>query len=126
MLQHEFDELMGITSTTEEYTLANAIYMDVDMDKVNFCKEWKKMRNSPLLNEVSDKLNAQRKHLHSADEKVRKHGEKLAQLGNLHDDDELRTMAREMLGTANYVKLCLEKGYRLRSLDREYLISLIG
>ena len=51
MLQREFEERIGRKVTEQEYVEANAMYMAAGdgMDKDTFCKEWKKIGNSPLV-----------------------------------------------------------------------------
>lgn len=50
MLQHEFEERIGGSVTEAEYIEANAMYMSAgDIDKDVFCREWKKMCMSPLV-----------------------------------------------------------------------------
>lgn len=55
MLAHEFCDLMGRTTSLEEYLDANAVYMQVDMDKREFCAEWKKFGGSRIIKELSNK-----------------------------------------------------------------------
>ena len=62
MLKHEFEELIGYKVTDEIYTEANAIYINaVEMTKEDFCKEWLKIGNSPLVQALSESVNIQRK-----------------------------------------------------------------
>lgn len=50
MLQKEFEERIGRSVTEAEYIEANAMYMSAgDIDKDVFCREWKKMCMSPLV-----------------------------------------------------------------------------
>lgn len=54
MLKHEFEELIGYKVTDEIYNEANAIYMNAgEMTKEDFCKEWLKIGNSPLVRFLS-------------------------------------------------------------------------
>lgn len=57
MLQNEFEELIGRKATTEEYCEANAMYMAAgEMDKAEFCQEWKKVGTSRLVKELNDRV----------------------------------------------------------------------
>lgn len=50
MLQKEFEERIGRSVTEAEHIEANAMYMSAgDIDKDVFCREWKKMCMSPLV-----------------------------------------------------------------------------
>ena len=53
MTHQEFNELMSCTATEEEFNKANFLYMKAgEMTKQEFCKEYKKIGASPLLNEL--------------------------------------------------------------------------
>lgn len=55
MLQKEFEERIGRTVTEQEYVEANAMYMAAgDIDKDVFCREWKKICMSPLVQGLYD------------------------------------------------------------------------
>ena len=51
MLQKEFEDRIGRKVSESEFVEANAMYMLAgdDMDKDTFCREWKKIGNSPLV-----------------------------------------------------------------------------
>lgn len=48
MLFSEYEKLIGGHVTFEEYAEANEVYMNCDLDKVEFCKCWKVVRNNKL------------------------------------------------------------------------------
>ncbi len=52
MLQSEFYERTKVNLTCEEYVKVETLYNEVQMDKDEFCKEWLKLRNNPLLKET--------------------------------------------------------------------------
>ena len=52
MLQSEFFERTKVNLTGEEYVKIETLYNEVQMDKDEFCKEWLKLRNNPLLKET--------------------------------------------------------------------------
>lgn len=59
MLKHEFEELIGRKVTDEVYTEANAIYENAgEMTTEDFCKEWLKIGNSPLVRFLSETVNS--------------------------------------------------------------------
>lgn len=51
MLQKEFEDRIGRKVSESEFVEVNAMYMLAgdDMDKDTFCREWKKISNSPLV-----------------------------------------------------------------------------
>lgn len=57
MTHAEFNELMGMTTTTEDFDFANFLYMKAgDMTKQEFVKEFKKIGKSPLVKEWHDEM----------------------------------------------------------------------
>lgn len=56
MLQSEFFERTKVVVDGEEYAKIEAVYNEVQMDKDDFCAEWKKIRNSKLLGEIEDAI----------------------------------------------------------------------
>lgn len=55
MLKKEFEERIGRSVSEEEYVEANAMYMAAgDIDKDEFCREWKRIGESPLLKGLFD------------------------------------------------------------------------
>lgn len=56
MTQQEFTERTKITISGDKYEEVQAIYANVKMDKDDFCAEWKKLRNNPLLDETGEAM----------------------------------------------------------------------
>ena len=54
MLQSEFYERTHITLTGEEYADVEFLYMNVEMNKDEFCKQWLKNRSNKLFQQISD------------------------------------------------------------------------
>lgn len=52
MLQSEFYERTKVNLTGEEYVKVETLYNEVHMDKDEFCKQWLKLRNNPLMKET--------------------------------------------------------------------------
>lgn len=52
MLQSEFFERTKVNLSGEEYIKVETLYDEVQMDKDEFCKEWLKLRNNPLMKET--------------------------------------------------------------------------
>lgn len=54
MLQSEFFERTKVTVPGDEYVKIETLYTEVEMDKDEFCKQWLKLRNNPLMKETID------------------------------------------------------------------------
>lgn len=52
MLPSEFIERTGIQLEAEEYINVETMYNEVKMNKDDFCKEWKRLHNNPLMKEI--------------------------------------------------------------------------
>lgn len=52
MLQSEFFDRTKVNLTPEEYVKVETLYNEVEMNKDEFCKQWLKLRNNPLMKEV--------------------------------------------------------------------------
>lgn len=65
MTHQEFNELMGYTTTTEDFDLANFLYMNAgDMPKQQFVKEFKKIGASPLVKEWYESMSQMSRRIH--------------------------------------------------------------
>ena len=88
MLKKEFDQLIGRESTEEEYTQANAMYMDAgNMDKQEFCKEYKKHKDSQLIALFWNQYNNERtKNSLERDNRIKLQRETIAKLKDKNED----------------------------------------
>lgn len=124
MTQKEFEERIGREVSLEEYAKADAVYLASDLDKDMFCEQYKKC-NCDLLHELAYKATEYRKLYQEAsnDETnaIKAIGVSLADLADRIDNDEVRKEARHILGNSEYIKLCIERGYRLTQLDFDYI-----
>lgn len=68
MLPSEFYYRTGICDF-DEYDRANCVYMLTDLDKDAFCADWVKVRDSPIVADLSLKLSKARNELENIFEK---------------------------------------------------------
>ena len=52
MTQKEFEDRTGLKPTPEEFNYIHALYMNTDMDKDEFCNDFKKHGASSIMKEV--------------------------------------------------------------------------
>lgn len=151
MLQSEFFERTGLNLTCDEYAKVEAIYNILPkMDKDEFCKEWKKLNNNPLIKEIAEVARNLEKDKLVAAQTLRDAKEKIAAMAEAHqkeiekigyqykerieefgrkmvvhfEDDVCRYDAiAEEFGLGNICKWKLEENYDLEKEEREYLIS---
>lgn len=128
MTQKEFEERIGREVSLEEYAKADAVYLASDLDKDMFCEQYKKY-NCDLLHELAYKATEYRKLYQEAsnDETnaIKAIGVSIADLADRIDNDEVRKEARHILGNSEYIKLCIERNYRLTQPDLDYIHNLL-
>ncbi len=128
MTQKEFEERIGREVSLEEYAKADAVYLASDLDKDMFCEQYKKY-NCDLLHELAYKATEYRKLYQEASDyesnSIRAIGVSIADLADKIDNDEVRKEARHILGNSEYIKLCIERNYRLTQPDLDYIHNLL-
>ena len=132
MLQHEFEDLIGRKVEREEYIKANALYMSTDLDKAVFCKEWDCIKDSKVLEEITNKL--ARKETTIVNEKnVRKAAAALIlDAINAEDNDDLVAdkryvnAARMLISDRKVALYRIEHDYALDATDKETIKPLLG
>lgn len=140
MTQKEFEELTKRVVKPGEYSVIESLYMAAgDMDKKEFCKEFKAMcayvyDNDEIelrqcLREISkhiDRIEAENRGLKK---KLNTRNEELAEflVGKAHaySDTDFRNEAVKLVGEATVVKMTIEMGLPLWEEDKEYLCSML-
>ncbi len=126
MTQKEFEDRIGRTTSTEEYAMADLIYLASDMDKDKFCNEYKKCSGSKLLQEITSKY-YEKKHLYEDKENQCDHLTKeLLVIAYREEDNKLRNRVRDIIGQACFVKFCLKYGYALDLQDGEFVLQRLN
>ena len=52
MTQKEFTDRTGLTPNNDEFNFVHAVYMETSMDKDEFCKDFKKHRDSRIIRDL--------------------------------------------------------------------------
>lgn len=129
MLQHEFEDLIGRKVEREEYIKANALYMSTDLDKVVFCKEWDCIKDSKVLEEITNKL-ARKETTIVTDKNVKAAAAALI-LDALNaefdaSDKRFINAARLLIGEKAVTKYRIEHDYELDERDRALIKELLA
>lgn len=128
MTQQEFIERTGYTLVTdEEYKRIEAMYMAAgNMDKDEFCKEWKKMHDNPLFRKiygrlelVSYKCQQQEKLINDAFGMVL---DKANEVDAHEDFDYIACLLKDHKSVIHYK---LTHDYELKDDDKEYIKTLL-
>lgn len=60
MMQQEFEARVKMTVSSKEFMSINEVYMNSDLDKDEFCKEWVKMNRKRVINALAEEKERQR------------------------------------------------------------------
>ena len=136
MTQKEFEERTKFTVKPEDYFIIERLYMATNMDKDEFCKEFKEMNSSirpgirQSLKEISKRLGMVEAENATLKISMRKRDGDLADflIGKAHayDDTDLRNQAVKLVGETEVVKRTIELGLPLWDEDRKHVLSMIG
>lgn len=131
MNHQEFIERTGLTPTIEEYQTIEALYMAAgEMDKGEFCKEYKKCGNSRLVAELFRTVcTLKGQYEERCNEIDDLHGQKNEMVDFLIDraqafsDKELLDKASEMVGQKEVIRRRIVKGHTLWSYETEWMLN---
>ena len=131
MNKQEFTERTGLTPTIEEYKSIEAMYIaSGEMDKDEFCKEFKKYGSSRLVSELFKTLCAREgqyeERCNEIDDLHRQKDEMvdfLIDRSQAFSDKELLEKASEMVGQKEVIRRRILKGYQLWSYETEWMLN---
>ena len=139
MTQQEFETLTGLTVTTNEYTYIERVYMASNLQKDEFCKEWKKNRSLAVSNLVCD-LVMEIEALRGSYETLHKEYTRacdgftqensnmvdflILQAENCSASD-LREKAIKMVGIKEYLRRRIDFGFSLWEEDKKALTEIL-
>lgn len=135
MTQKEFEERTKFTVKPEDYFIIERLYMATNMDKDDFCKEFKAMNDSvrpairKSLREIANRLGMVEAQNATLKIQIRKRNNDLADflIGKAHayDDTDFRSQAVKLVGEVEVVKRTIELGLPLWDEDRKCILSMI-
>jgi hypothetical protein len=131
MNNQEFTERTGLTPTIEEYQTIEAIYMAAgEMDKDEFCKEYKKCGNSRFVAELfRTACTLKGQYEERCNEIEDLHGQKNEMVDFLIDraqafsDKELLEKASVMVGQKEVIRRRIVKGHPLWAYETEWMLN---
>ena len=133
MTREEFTERTGLTPTIDEYQQIETMYMAAgNMDKDEFCKEFKKHGMSHLLTELLAKIQGQensiktltKRHDNYLEETTKKEMElAIILIGKacVYDDTDLYVEAVRLVGQRDVTMLKIRAGLPLWEADINYI-----
>lgn len=131
MTQQEFEERTGMRVSVEEFDRINDIYLAAgEMDKDEFCREFRAHGHSPLVAELFKTCqNLEEQRLEQVDRRkgledsCRDVAYKLLDWRDISTCLDVHRCAIGLIGLRDTVCYKLEKGYKLESDDRNYLLG---
>lgn len=131
MTINEYSTLMGYEETCEmaEYETANFIYMMAgDMNKQDFCREYREVGSSPLILALAENANKFEKAYQEKQEQENKVAEALLRasddLRDASEDeyaDRIDRISERIIGRKEIVMWKLEHLAKLSDADKEYI-----
>lgn len=127
MQKIEFTQRTGVELTDEQYQRVEDLYLNAEnMDKDEFCEDYKKHGESVILNACFGQSENLRNELSTCREKQVAMAHFLIKKSMVGGDKDMVQMAISLIGEQKYIQHKLEKGYNLLALDKELIISLIN
>ncbi len=131
MNHQEFIERAGLTPTIEEYQTIEAIYMSAgEMDKNEFCKEYKKYSNSRLVVELfrtvctlKGQYDERINEIDDLHEQKNEMVDFLIDRAQAFSDKELLDKASEMVGQKEVIRRRIVKGHPLWAYETEWMLN---
>ena len=133
MTQQEFESRTGMTVTAEEYAKIESLYMSAgNIDKDTFCKEYKKVANSQMVQELQlniriteNKVKNLQIELDAAKNRENDMANFLMEQAQKLGISDLREKAIELIGIKEYLRRKLASGTPLWDADREALKEIL-
>lgn len=127
MQKIEFEQRTGIELTDEQYQRVEIMYLNAgNMDKDEFCEDYKKHSDSVILNTYFDQSEKLRNKLDAYREQQINMAYFLIKKSMVGGDKDMVQMAISLIGEQKYIQHKLERGYNLFESDKELIISLIN
>ncbi len=133
MLQQEFQALTGLKVSDSAYKQIEEMYMNVGMEKQDFCKDFKKHGESTIMVELFDKVQKLNRVVEGMEKTFAikakmEHdmADYLIEQSSKWSVSDLREKAIEMLGAKEYLRRKLEMGLSFWEADKELLKEILS
>lgn len=134
MTHAEFNELMGLTTSVEDFDFANFLYMKAgEMTKQDFVKEFKKIGKSPLVKEWHNEMSIMSRKGYEDDLLIdclqEAHKVDMLKLLNIIEENphsfsvDMYQYIISKVGHNNVIKYKIREGLDLVAMDLEYIAT---
>lgn len=132
MTQQEFTQRTGIEVETMQYAAIEQVYMYTELDKDDFCADYKKHGDSViishLVNEL-DKTTYERGRAHASLKEYKALMQDIAEMlihkADEHMDEELYNSAINIIGVEECIKYKFINDLELTKEDKEYILKVL-
>lgn len=132
MTREEFTQRTGIEVETMQYAAIEQVYMYTELDKDDFCVDYKKHGDSViishLVNEL-DKITYERGRAHASLKEYKALMQDIAEMlirkADEHMDEELYNSAVNIIGVEECIKYKLINDLELTKQDKEYILEVL-
>lgn len=124
MTLQEFTERTGLTVSTEEYELIDSMYLAAgNMDKDEFCSDFKKHNRSTILATIYREVELLKEKCKRFRNQQNETAELLIGKAHVYNDSDFRKLAVRLIGEKQVVLMTLTLNLPLWDEDKEYIIA---
>ena len=123
----EFNERTNAHLTEDQYKPVENMYNEAgNIQKDQFCADWKKHNDSVLLQEFFAQFERLKGKVDAYRNQINEIAMFLVDQAEKWSASDLRSMAIQILGLEKYLQIKLQKGYNLWDIDREDMIQILS
>lgn len=127
MTLSEFNERTNAHLTEDQYKPVENMYNEAgNIQKDQFCADWKKHNDSVLLQEFFAQSERLKGKVDAYRNQINEIALFLVDQAEKWSASDLRSMAIQILGLEKYLQIKLHKGYNLWDIDREDMIQILS
>ena len=127
MTLSEFNERTNAHLTEDQYKPVENMYNEAgNIQKDQFCADWKKHSDSVLLQEFFAQSERLKGKVDAYRNQINEIALFLVDQAEKWSASDLRSMAIQILGLEKYLQIKLQKGYNLWDIDREDMIQILS
>ena len=127
MTLSEFNERTNAHLTEDQYKPVENMYNEAgNIQKDQFCADWKKHNDSVLLQEFFAQSERLKGKVDGYRNQINEIALFLVDQAEKWSASDLRSMAIQILGLEKYLQIKLQKGYNLWEIDREDMIQILS
>ena len=127
MTLSEFNERTNAHLTEDQYKPVENMYNEAgNIQKDQFCADWKKHNDSVLLQEFFAQSERLKGKVDAYRNQINEIALFLVDQAEKWSASDLRSMAIQILGLEKYLQIKLQKGYNLWDIDRADMIQILS